>query len=198
MFNRKLVLGSASPRRKELIEGLGLNCEVRTKNVDENYPADLNIYEVPEYLAQLKAQPLLQGLKEDEVLLTSDTVVIMNDDILHKPKDEQNAYEMLRALSGQQNEVVTGVSLISTLAKVVFSSRTKVFFSTLSDEDIHYYIKTYKPFDKAGGYGIQEWIGQIGVERIEGCFYNVMGLPIHQVWKSLNGPEFQVDSGVTS
>ena len=192
MFNGKLILGSASPRRRELIEGLGLDCEVRIESVEENYPADLNIYKVPEYLAQIKAQPLLEGIKEDEVLLTSDTVVIMNNDILHKPKDEQNAYEMLKALSGQMNEVVTGVSLISNETKVVFSSITKVFFSTLRDEDINYYIERYKPFDKAGGYGIQEWIGQIGVERIEGCFYNVMGLPIHQVWEHLNGPKFQV------
>ena len=192
MFNGKLILGSASPRRRELIEGLGLDCEVRIESVEENYPVDLNIYKVPEYLAQIKAQPLLEGIKEDEVLLTSDTVVIMNNDILHKPKDEQNAYEMLKALSGQMNEVVTGVSLISNETKVVFSSITKVFFSTLRDEDINYYIERYKPFDKAGGYGIQEWIGQIGVERIEGCFYNVMGLPIHQVWEHLNGPKFQV------
>jgi septum formation protein len=190
MFNRKLVLGSSSPRRKELIEGLGLQCEVRTKNVVENYPADLNIYEVPEFLAQLKAQPLLPGLNEDEVLLTSDTVVIMNNEILHKPKDELHAKEMLKALSGQMNEVVTGVLLTSQTNNTVFSSRTKVFFSTLRDEDIAYYIKTFKPFDKAGGYGIQEWIGQIGVERIEGCFYNVMGLPIHQVWEHLHSNNY--------
>lgn len=190
MFEGKIVLGSASPRRKQLIKELRLTCEVRKKSVDENYPLDLEVYKVPEYLAKLKAEPLVEGLSEDEVLLTSDTVVIMEDQILHKPKDAREAKKMLFSLSGNMNEVVTGVCLTSSKERAVFSSTTKVYFSELSEDDIDYYIEHFKPFDKAGAYGIQEWIGQIGVRRIEGCFYNVMGLPVHDVWKHLQSSKF--------
>lgn len=194
MFKGKIVLGSASPRRKQLVEGLGLPCEVRKKSVDEYYPEDLDVYKVPEYLAELKSEPLVAGLSENEVLLTSDTVVIMNGEILHKPKDADEARKMLKNLSGSMNEVVTGVCLISAHHKTVFSSITKVYFSELRKEDVEFYIEQYKPFDKAGAYGIQEWIGQVGVERIEGCFYNVMGLPVHLVWEQLHRSAFSKKS----
>lgn len=190
MFEGKIVLGSASPRRKQLVEGLGLLCEVRKKSVDEHYPEDLDVYKVPEYLAELKSKPLVAELLEKEVLLTSDTVVIKDGSILHKPKDADDARQMLKNLSGSMNEVVTGVCLTSVNHKTVFSSITKVYFSELREEDINYYVEKYQPFDKAGAYGIQEWIGQIGVQRIEGCFYNVMGLPVHQVWEHLHSSAF--------
>lgn len=186
MFSKKLVLGSSSPRRKQLIEGLGVDCEIRKKEVDESFPRSLNHYDVPEYLARLKAEPLKVSIKSDEVLLTSDTVVIFNNEILHKPKDREGAIEMLQRLSNDVNEVVTGVFLYHPHHEKSFSVKTKVFFDKFTKEEIEYYVDTYKPYDKAGAYGIQEWIGMIGVRKIEGCFYNVMGLPVNRVWKILN------------
>lgn len=186
MFTGKVIIGSSSPRRKALVEGLGVDCEVRTQEVEEHFPTDLMAENVPAFLAELKAQPLLDSLKGGEVLLTSDTVVVMNDRILQKPKDRDDAIRMLQTLSGEMNKVVTGVCLHSIHEKKVFSSETKVYFNKLREEDIIYYVDKYKPFDKAGAYGIQEWIGQIGVSHIEGCFYNVMGLPVHQVWEYLH------------
>ncbi|HLV41834.1 MAG TPA: Maf family nucleotide pyrophosphatase [Brumimicrobium sp.] len=186
MFSKKIILGSSSPRRKQLIEQLGINCEIRKKEVDEVYPTEISNYDVPEYLSQLKAEPLKNTILKDEVLLTSDTVVIHNNQILEKPKDHNAAVEMLQRLSGSINEVVTGVYLYHPTKEKTFSVRTKVFFKVLSLEEIEYYVSNYKPFDKAGAYGIQEWIGMIGVEKIEGCFYNVMGLPMNELWKAIN------------
>ena len=190
MFQGTIVLGSASPRRKQLVEALGLPCEVRIKSIVEDYPDELDVYKVPEFLAELKSRPLIEDLSKSEVLLTSDTVVIMDGEILHKPKDAEEAKMMLTSLSDNMNEVVTGVCLRSKKNKVVFSSITKVYFAKLLPEDIDYYIDRYQPFDKAGAYGIQEWIGQIGVKSIEGCFYNVMGLPVQKVWDKLNNESF--------
>lgn len=190
MFRGKIVLGSSSPRRKTLVEGLGLPCEVRKKEVEEVYPDSTETHKVPEYLAKLKSEPLIDTLRDDEVLLTSDTVVIKDDKILHKPKDRKEAIEILKDLSGEMNEVVTGVCLRSQKTTKIFSAVTKVYFSELREEDIIYYVDEYKPFDKAGAYGIQEWIGQVGVERIDGCFYNVMGLPVHLVWEHLQDTDF--------
>ena len=190
MFRGTIVLGSASPRRKQLVEALGLPCEVRIKSIVEDYPDELDVYKVPEFLAELKSRPLIEDLSKSEVLLTSDTVVIMDGEILHKPKDAEEAKMMLTSLSDNMNEVVTGVCLTSKKNKVVFSSITKVYFAKLLPEDIDYYIDRYQPFDKAGAYGIQEWIGQIGVKSIEGCFYNVMGLPVQKVWDKLNNESF--------
>lgn len=186
MFSKKIILGSSSPRRKQLIEQLGMRCEIRKKEVEEVYPDHLSHYEVPEYLSKLKAEPLKTSIRNDEVLLTSDTVVIHNYQILEKPKDHQAAVEMLERLSNSINEVVTGVYLYSINHEKSFSVRTKVFFKALTAEEIEFYVTNYKPFDKAGAYGIQEWIGMIGVEKIEGCFYNVMGLPMNELWKVVN------------
>lgn len=186
MFSKKIIIGSSSPRRKQLVEQLGLNCEIRKKEVEEIFPSEMSHYAVPEYLSQLKAEPLKARIQKDEVLLTSDTVVIHNNQILEKPQDHQSAVEMLERLSGNVNEVVTGVYLYSANHERTFSVRTKVFFKVLTPEEIEYYVSNYKPFDKAGAYGIQEWIGMIGVEKIEGCFYNVMGLPVNELWKVLN------------
>ena len=185
MDNFKIVLGSKSPRRQELIKELGFPFEIRTKEVEENFPSSLDSSEVAPFLARLKAQPLIATLTSQELLLTSDTVVVHNNTILGKPKDSDEAFSMLRSLSNDTHEVITGVHLESISQKKTFATSTKVHFSELTDEQIHYYIKNYEPFDKAGSYGIQEWIGMIGVEKIEGCFYNVMGLPVHDLNKAI-------------
>ena len=182
----KIILGSKSPRRQALIKELGFPFEVRTKEVDETYPDSILAVEVAPYLAKIKAQPLIDTLQENEILLTSDTVVVFEDEILGKPKDKDEAFRMVQRLSGNQHEVITGVNLVSKKKEVNFSTSTKVFFSRLTEEQINYYIERYQPFDKAGSYGIQEWIGMIGIEKIEGCFYNVMGLPVHDVYEKIN------------
>lgn len=185
MAKFKLILASKSPRRQALIAELGIPFEVRIKEVEENYPADLEPHKVPEFLAKLKAVPLRAELADQEVLLTSDTVVILDKQVLGKPADAEEAKKMLRSLSGKTHEVITGVSLLSLHEEVVFSSCTKVTFSALEDSEIDYYVAAFKPYDKAGSYGIQEWIGYIGVQKIEGCYYNVMGLPLHDVYRTL-------------
>tara|TARA_B110000285_G_scaffold159849_1_gene178445 strand:+ start:578 stop:1147 length:570 start_codon:yes stop_codon:yes gene_type:complete len=185
MYKLKIVLGSKSPRRQELIKELGIPFEVRTKEVEENYPSDLLVNEVAGYLAKLKAQPLIQTLKAGEVLLTSDTVVLNNGVILGKPIDTEDAIQTLRDLSGGVHEVITGVHMQSLTKELNFSNSTKVHFSVLMEEEITKYVEQFKPFDKAGSYGIQEWIGLIGVKKIDGCFYSVMGLPVHDVYQHL-------------
>lgn len=186
MFNKKIVLGSSSPRRIELIKNLGFICEVRKKEVEEIHPADMEAEKIPEYLSELKAQPLKKAIQENEVLLTSDTVVVLNDRILEKAENAKEAKQMLMDLSGTTHEVITGVYLYNPEKQISFSVKTKVFFKELTFAEIDYYIKHFQPFDKAGAYGIQEWIGQIGVQKIEGCFYNVMGLPVNKVWETLH------------
>lgn len=185
MSNIQLILGSKSPRRQALIQELGFPVEIRTKEVEEIYPESLVPTDVPEYLAKLKAAPLVDQLLEHEVLVTSDTIVILNNEVLGKPKDANDAKEMLSRLSGNTHTVITGVCLTSNEKQLSFSSHTKVFFSELSSEEIDHYIEKHQPFDKAGSYGIQEWIGYIGVSKIEGCYYNVMGLPLHDLYASL-------------
>lgn len=181
----KLVLGSKSPRRQHLIKELGFPVEIRIIEVDEHYPDNLAPYDVPEFLSRLKAEPHKEGLTENEILVTSDTVVLFDEQILGKPENAEDAKNMLRKLSGVHHTVISGVTLTSIDKQVSFSTRTEVFFSTLSLEEIDYYIEQYKPFDKAGSYGIQEWIGFIGVERINGCYYNVMGLPLHDLYAQI-------------
>lgn len=185
MAKIKIVLGSKSPRRQSLVKELGFKVEVRLKEVEEIYPSTLALVDVPEFLAKLKSDPLKSALKDNEVLLTSDTVVIHDGKLLGKPKDREDSIQMLKRLANSSHTVVTGVSLISTNKSYSFSSHTKVYFSKVSDEDIIAYVDQYTPFDKAGSYGIQEWLGYIGVEKIEGCYYNVMGLPLHDTYKAL-------------
>lgn len=185
MDKLKLILASKSPRRQSLIESLGFPFEVRIKEVDEVYPVELAPEKVPVFLAELKAQPLISQLIEGEVLITSDTVVINEGDILGKPKDAEDACNMLQSLSGKSHKVVTGVCIQSKSMKISFAETTIVHFSVLTEAEINYYIENFKPYDKAGSYGIQEWIGAIAVHKIEGCYYNVMGLPVHQVYKTL-------------
>lgn len=189
--NYKLILASASPRRQQLMKDAGFTFEVRLKNVEEKYPQELHWENVPEYLSKVKASAFREELKADEVLITADTVVCIHDRILGKPADRKEAISMLQELSGNRHLVVTGVSVTTRTEQLSFSSRTDVFFKHLSNEEIIFYVDTYKPFDKAGAYGIQEWIGYIGIERIEGSFYNVMGLPIQKLYETLRKLQFQ-------
>lgn len=182
----RLVLGSKSPRRQELLAGMGFDFEVRTKDTNEDFPAAILLRDVPVFLAEMKAKSLLDELKEGEVLITSDTIVLVDDKILGKPLSPQEAKEMLQKLSAKSHEVITGVHLKSLEKSVSFAVSTTVYFKLLSTEMIDFYVENFKPFDKAGAYGIQEWIGFVGIERIEGSYYNVVGLPVSELWDALN------------
>lgn len=181
-----ILLASKSPRRRELIKMLDVAFRVvELKDVEERYPDNLAPMKVPEYLSKLKATAYTPELKEGEILLTADTVVLLEDEIIGKPASLEDAKQMLNKLSGKTHKVVTGVTLSTIKKSVTFSSVTDVRFANLSWEEINYYVDTYKPLDKAGAYGIQEWIGAVGIEAIDGSFYNVMGLPIHQLYRRL-------------
>lgn len=177
----KITLASGSPRRKQMLEELGIEFTVKTKETDESYPSNINPIEVAEYIARKKASAFDFDIKENEIIITADTIVLIDNIILGKPKDREDAYNMLKLLSGKSHKVITGVCLMTKERKHSFSSNTDVYFKKLSDKEINYYIDNYKPFDKAGAYGIQEWIGLIGVERIDGSYFNVVGLPIQKL-----------------
>nr|WP_321355675.1 Maf family nucleotide pyrophosphatase [uncultured Draconibacterium sp.] len=179
------ILASKSPRRQELLKSLGIEFQVKTKDVDENYPQELFPDEIPGYLAEKKAKAFSNELNNNDLLITADTIVVLNGNVLEKPEDYDHASEMLLALSGKMHEVITGVCLRSTKKSVVFSSLTNVQFKQLTHIEIDYYITNFKPFDKAGAYGIQEWIGSIGISHIEGSFYNVMGLPLQKLYEEI-------------
>lgn len=180
----KIILASNSPRRKELLGGLGVDFEVKVLNgVDESYPDTLPAKDVAEYIATEKAAAYT--VQEDELLITADTVVIVGQDILGKPEDAADACRMLRELSGKTHQVVTGVCLTTSKEQRRFSVTTDVTFKQLSDAEIEHYVDKYKPFDKAGAYGIQEWIGYIGVTALNGSYYNVMGFPVQRVYEEL-------------
>jgi septum formation protein len=180
-----LILASQSPRRQQLLKSAGFDFTIQTKNVPEDYPADMPLQEVPAYLAEKKALPFLAEINSSDWVISADTVVILGHEIIGKPTDLADAFRMLRKLSGQWHEVITGVCLLSQTKKNSFSESTMVKFKLLSEAEIEHYLKEFKPLDKAGSYGIQDWIGLIGVERIEGCFYNVMGLPVSKVYQAL-------------
>ena len=180
----RLILASNSPRRHKLLKGLDLDFEVRVKKgVGESYPDSLAAEQIPEYISKEKAAAY--DIQQDETLLTADTVVILNGEIMGKPKEVAEAKTMLRKLSGHTHHVVTGVSITTREKQVSFSDTTAVTFRDLTEKEIDYYIEHYRPFDKAGAYGVQEWIGYIGVTRIEGSFYNVMGLPVERLYEVL-------------
>jgi len=179
--HKKIILASKSPRRQTLLKELNVEFEIRLKEVDEIYPENLRGGEVPVFLSKLKGEAFKNELKDDEVLVTADTIVWLNDSILGKPLDRNDAIAILKALSGNMHRVITGVTIQQKDSAYTFSETTEVYFKKLSDGEITYYIDTFKPFDKAGAYGIQEWIGYVGVERINGCFYNVMGLPLFRL-----------------
>lgn len=180
----KIVLASHSPRRQEILRGLGVDFSVNVINgIDESFPASMPKEEVAEHLAVKKREAYKVG--EDELLITADTIVVVDDEILGKPKDAADARRMLHTISGRVHKVVTGVCLATTTESRSFSVTTEVKFRQLRDSEIDYYIERYKPFDKAGAYGIQEWIGYVGVEGIRGSYYNVMGFPVQRVYEEL-------------
>ena len=180
----KIILASASPRRKELLAGLDLDFEVKVvKGVSESYPKTLRAEEVPQYISREKAAAY--QVADDELLLTADTVVLVDNTILGKPHDADDARRMLRLISGRTHQVVTGVTLTTAKAQKTFGVSTDVTFRQLTDDEIDYYIAHYRPFDKAGAYGIQEWIGYVGVTSIHGSYYNVMGLPVQRIYQEI-------------
>ncbi|WP_100614627.1 Maf-like protein [Confluentibacter citreus] len=183
--NHNIILASGSPRRQQFFKELGLDFEVRLKPIKEDYPSRLKHFEISDYLAQLKALPFKNELNDDDILITSDTIVWHNGKALGKPLDEFDAFAMLKSLSNATHEVITSICFTTTKFEKTLNDITKVTFKNLTDEEINYYIKTCEPFDKAGAYGIQEWIGQIGVTNIQGSYFNVMGMPTHLVYKSL-------------
>ncbi len=181
---KKIVLSSNSPRRKELLGELGIDFEVRViEGIDETYPKELSVEEVPQYIAREKARVYI--VDKDEVLLTADTVVVLGNEIMGKPHDEADAMRMLRQLSGKTHQVITGVCLTTNDKQVTFADVTDVNFADLTDEEIKYYVDNFRPLDKAGAYGIQEWIGLAGVTGIKGSYFNVVGLPVHRVYAEL-------------
>ena len=182
----RLILASASPRRRELLAACDLDFVLADKfECEECYPAELEADKVAEYLSQLKSNAYPHALEEKDILLTADTVVILGDKILGKPHSEEEAVEMISSLSGATHKVVTGVTLRTAKQTISFSAESLVSFRTLEAEEVRYYVEKYRPLDKAGAYGIQEWIGYIGIEGIEGSFYNVMGLPVQRLYSAL-------------
>jgi septum formation protein len=182
----KLILASGSPRRQQFFKDLDLDFEIRLKEIEEIYPPELKAEEITNYLAELKARAFEGELNDNEILITSDTIVWHNNTALGKPKDEQDAFAILKSLSNATHEVITSVCFKTKVNSTVIYEVTKVTFNELSDEAILFYIENYKPFDKAGAYGIQEWIGFIGVSKIEGSYANVMGMPTDKVYEYLS------------
>jgi septum formation protein len=182
--NKHIILASQSPRRQEILRGAGIDFVVRVVDFEEKYAAHILPEQVALYLAEKKAKHF-PTLKSGEILITADTVVIINNTILGKPADAEEAAQMLSSLSGKTHQVVTGVVIKAKDKMVSFSETTLVNFKILTDQEIEYYVEKFKPYDKAGAYGVQEWIGMIGINRIEGSYFNVMGLPIHSVYAAL-------------
>lgn len=182
----KVILASNSPRRKDLLAGLGVEYEVRTMpDVDESYPSTLKGADIPLYISQEKANAYCSMLQSDELMITADTIVWLEGEVLGKPADRAEAISMLQRMSGRTHEVYTGVSITTTEWQRSFAVQTEVKFATLTNEEIVYYVDRFQPMDKAGAYGVQEWIGFIGVEHIEGSYFNIMGLPVQRLYKEL-------------
>lgn len=182
---KHLILASGSPRRQELLKLLDIPFEIRLKPIDESYPKGLKHRQISDFLAQKKAEVFNRDLQNNDILITSDTIVWHNNKALGKPIDDEDAFRMLNQLSGQTHEVITSICLTSTAQQRLTNATTRVTFKSLSSQEIMHYIKNFNPLDKAGAYGIQEWIGQIGISKIEGSYYNVMGLPMDILYKSL-------------
>ncbi len=180
-----IILASGSPRRQKFLTELGIPFEIKLKAIDEKYPLDLTGSDITDYLARLKAQPFANSLSSNDVLVTADTIVWHNHQALGKPTNKTEAIQMLQSLSGQTHEVISSFCLTTVGHQIVKNQTTKVYFKTLTNNEIEYYVEHYKPYDKAGSYGIQEWIGYIAIEKIEGCFYNVMGFPIKLFYEEL-------------
>ncbi len=185
LTNHKLVLGSKSPRRKYILERAGFDFRIETADVDEVYPPDMPVREVPEYLAQLKAKAILEKVAADEVVITSDTIVLLNGRIYGKPVDRADAISILSDLSGNMHEVITGVCICTVSKQLTFSDTTRVYFDPLTPAEIKWYVDRYEVMDKAGAYAVQEGIGLIGIGRLDGCYFNVMGLPVSKLYRAL-------------
>lgn len=182
----KVILASNSPRRKELLAGLGVDYEVRTlPDVDESYPETLQGADIPLYISKEKADAYQAMIQPDELMITADTIVWLDGKVLGKPEDREDALQMLREMSGRTHEVFTGVCITTTKWQHSFTAQTEVRFSVLSEEEIAFYVDKFQPMDKAGAYGVQEWIGFIGVENISGSYYNIMGLPVQRLYREL-------------
>ena len=183
--NYNYILASKSPRRQELLHSLGISFKVITNDHEENYPDNLYREEIPVFLAELKSKSYIKKLKENDLLITADTIVWINGEVLGKPSNQKEAVNTLQKLSGREHQVISGVCLTSVHKQKSFFSISNVMFKELSLSEIEYYVSEYKPFDKAGAYGIQEWIGYVGITHIEGSFYNVMGLPVQQLYTEI-------------
>jgi len=186
--NFEIILGSGSPRRRYLLEAMGLNFKVLVnESLDESWPEGLSKQEIPVYLAELKGRHILDIVRSDQLLITADTIVWMEGDVINKPDGRDDAFRMLKKLSGNKHEVLTGVCFQSGDRVHSFCASSLVWFAELTDSEINYYIDQFEPYDKAGAYGIQDWIGYIGVEKIEGSYFNVMGLPLQKMYHELKG-----------
>ena len=182
----RVILASNSPRRKELLSGLGIDYEVKTlPDVDESYPDGLSGEEIAKHIARGKAEAYRSLIQADELVITADTIVWLDGTVMGKPKDEEEAKDMLMRLSGKTHQVITGVCLTTDSTQKTFATVTDVTFATLTDEEVDYYVTRYQPMDKAGSYGVQEWIGFVGVENLSGSYFNVMGLPIQRLYTEL-------------
>lgn len=182
--NHTIILASSSPRRQQFFRELDLDFVIQIKEVEEIYPKELERTEITDFLADLKSKPFT-NLSKNDLLITSDTIVWLNDKALGKPKNEDEAFTMLKELSGKKHEVITSISIKSVAFQKIINDITTVYFKEITDEEINYYVKNYKPFDKAGAYGIQEWLGFIAIHKMEGSYFNVVGLPIHKLYKEL-------------
>jgi len=183
--NKNIILASGSPRRQELFKELGVNYSIKVKEVDEIYDSTLKKEEITNYLAELKANAFSNEIGNNDIIITADTIVWQNNKALEKPKNKLEAIKMLQQLSGTKHSVFSSICIKNKYLQKVFYDETIVYFKKLSEQELVYYVENYKPFDKAGAYGIQEWIGLIGVTRLEGSYYNVMGLPVHKLYEEL-------------
>ena len=183
--NHRIILASGSPRRQQFLKELDVNFEIQLKDIEEIYPEHLQAEEITNFLAKLKASAFVLDLEDNVILITSDTIVWLNNKALGKPKDYDDAFEMLTEMSGTTHKVITSVCLKTTDKEIIFYEETLVTFTKLSSDEIKYYLNNYKPFDKAGSYGIQEWIGLVAIEKIEGSYANVVGLPTHRLYEEL-------------
>ena len=183
--SKRIILASQSPRRQQLLKGLDIEFEIVKRDTDESFPTDLKQHEIAVYLSQKKAKAFGDLLDENTLVITCDTIVHFDGVILNKPTDRVEAISMLKQLSGRKHEVYTGVTLSSQQKTPSFYQETKVYFRNLSEQEVEYYIDNYKPYDKAGSYGVQEWLGYTGIDKIEGCFFNVMGLPLNKLYMEL-------------
>lgn len=185
MIERKIILASKSPRRSQLLREAGFKFDIQTRDIEETYPSTLPAEDVAEFLAEKKAEGVKDFITDDEIILTSDTTVVMGNTIFGKPKDARDAFDILKTLSGKSHKVITGVCLLSKDKKRIFKGVSTVYFDKLSDKEINYYIDNYKPYDKAGAYAIQEWIGLCKVKKVKGTYSNIVGLPMRKVYKEL-------------